>query len=26
VLERELVTAGFTQTEGAEGLLAWRLA
>jgi len=25
VLERELVTAGFTQTEGAEGLLAWRL-
>jgi hypothetical protein len=26
VLERELVTAGFTQVEGAEGLLAWRLA
>jgi predicted RNA methylase len=26
VLERELVTAGFTQAEGAEGLLAWRLA
>jgi Methyltransferase domain len=26
VLERELVTAGFTQTESAEGLLAWRLA
>jgi 16S rRNA A1518/A1519 N6-dimethyltransferase RsmA/KsgA/DIM1 with predicted DNA glycosylase/AP lyase activity len=26
VLERELVTAGFTQTEGAEGLLAWRRA
>jgi len=26
VLERELVTAGFTQSEGAEGLLAWRLA
>jgi SAM-dependent methyltransferase len=24
VLERELVTAGFAQTEGAEGLLAWR--
>jgi SAM-dependent methyltransferase len=26
VLERELVTAGFIQTEGAEGLIAWRLA
>jgi predicted RNA methylase len=26
VLQRELVTAGFTQAEGAEGLLAWRLA
>jgi len=26
VLERELVTAGFTQTEGADGLLAWRLS
>jgi len=26
VLESELVTAGFTQTESAEGLLAWRLA
>lgn len=26
VLERELVTVGFTQAEGAEGLLAWRLA
>ncbi len=26
VLERELVTAGFTQAEGADGLLAWRLA
>jgi SAM-dependent methyltransferase len=26
VLERELVTAGFAQAEGAEGLLAWRLA
>ena len=26
VLEGELVTAGFTQTESAEGLLAWRLA
>ena len=26
VLERELVTAGFTQTDGAEGLLAFRLA
>jgi SAM-dependent methyltransferase len=26
VLEGELVTAGFTQAEGAEGLLAWRLA
>jgi SAM-dependent methyltransferase len=25
VLERELVTAGFTQSEGAEGLLAWQL-
>ena len=24
VLERELVAAGFTQVEGAEGLLAWR--
>ena len=26
VIQRELVNAGFTQTEGAEGLLAWRLA
>jgi len=26
VLERELVTAGFTQAEGADGLHAWRLA
>lgn len=26
VLQRELVTAGFAQAEGAEGLLAWRLA
>jgi hypothetical protein len=26
VLQRELVDAGFTQAEGAEGLLAWRLA
>ena len=26
VLQRELAAAGFTQTEGAEGLLAWRLA
>jgi hypothetical protein len=26
VLEPELVAAGFTQTGGAEGLLAWRLA
>ena len=26
VIQRELVSAGFTQTEGAEGLLAWRLA
>jgi hypothetical protein len=26
LLERELATAGFTQTKGAEGLLAWRLA
>lgn len=26
VLERELVTAGFVQAAGAEGLLAWRLA
>jgi len=26
VLKRELVTAGFTQAEGAEGLIAWRLA
>jgi len=26
VLERELATAGFVQAEGAEGLLAWRLA
>lgn len=25
VLQHELVTAGFTQAEGAEGLLAWRL-
>jgi predicted RNA methylase len=25
VLQHELVTAGFTQVEGAEGLLAWRL-
>lgn len=25
-LQRELETAGFTQAEGAEGLLAWRLA
>ena len=25
VLEHELVTAGFTQAEGTEGLLAWRL-
>jgi SAM-dependent methyltransferase len=25
VLEHELITAGFSQTEGAEGLLAWRL-
>ena len=25
VIQRELVSAGFTQTEGAEGLLAWRL-
>ena len=25
VLERELVAAGFTRAEGAEGLLAWRL-
>lgn len=24
LLQRELVTAGFTQAEGAEGLLAWR--
>ena len=26
VLQRELTSAGFTQVEGAEGLLAWRLA
>lgn len=26
VLQRELAAAGFTQAEGAEGLLAWRLA
>ena len=26
VIHRELVSAGFTQTEGAERLLAWRLA
>jgi SAM-dependent methyltransferase len=26
VIQRELVSAGFTQTKGAEGLLAWRLA
>jgi hypothetical protein len=26
VLERELAAAGFVQAEGAEGLLAWRLA
>jgi SAM-dependent methyltransferase len=26
VLEHELVTAGFTQAEGSEGLLAWRLS
>jgi len=26
VIQRELVSAGFTQIEGAEGLLAWRLA
>jgi hypothetical protein len=26
VLERELVTAGFAQAEGADRLLAWRLA
>jgi hypothetical protein len=26
VIQRELVSAGFTQTEGPEGLLAWRLA
>jgi predicted RNA methylase len=26
VLEHELVTAGFTQAEGTEGLLAWRLS
>ena len=26
VLQHELVTAGFTQAEGAEGLLAWRLS
>jgi SAM-dependent methyltransferase len=26
VIRRELVSAGFTQTEGAERLLAWRLA
>ena len=26
VLERELVTAGFVQAEGADGLLAWRRA
>ena len=26
VLQRELVTSGFAQAEGAEGLLAWRLA
>jgi hypothetical protein len=26
MLQRELVTAGFTQAEGAEGLLTWRLA
>ena len=26
VLWRELETSGFTQAEGAEGLLAWRLA
>lgn len=26
VLERELRTAGFTQAEGAEGLVAWRLS
>jgi hypothetical protein len=25
VLQRELVTAGFSQVEGADGLLAWRL-
>jgi hypothetical protein len=25
VIQRELVSAGFTQTEGAERLLAWRL-
>ena len=25
VIQRELVSAGFTQTEGADGLLAWRL-
>jgi hypothetical protein len=25
VLQHELVTAGFTQAEGADGLLAWRL-
>jgi hypothetical protein len=26
VIQSELVSAGFTQTAGAEGLLAWRLA
>ncbi len=26
VIQRELVSAGFTQAEGAERLLAWRLA
>ena len=26
MLQQELATAGFTQTDGAEGLLAWRLA
>ena len=26
VIQRELIGAGFTQTEGAERLLAWRLA
>jgi hypothetical protein len=26
VIQRELASAGFTQTEGAERLLAWRLA